>query len=165
MWTDHRKYLLLCLCIFVPLLLSSADRVDRVVVDKSEKKLYLMHSEEVVHSFHVVFGADPKGHKQHEGDERTPEGNYTLDYKNSHSKFHRSIHISYPNAKDRRRAKEKGLRPGGAIFIHGQMNGLEWLSFASQYFNWTDGCIALKNSDMDEVWKSVKPGTPIEIKP
>ncbi len=140
-------------------------RADLVVVKKSESRLYLLKSGRVIKSFHVVFGAHPKGHKHQRGDERTPEGRYTLDYKNAHSAFYKSIHISYPNRRDRKRAARMGVDPGGAIMIHGQKNGWDWLSFLSRYFNWTDGCIALSNEDMDEVWKAVGVGTPIEIKP
>jgi len=115
--------------------------------------------------YHVAFGANPKGHKQQEGDERTPEGKYFLDYKKKNSSFYKAIHISYPNNEDKRRAKEKGVSPGGQIMIHGQKNDFGWLSFITQRFNWTDGCIAVSNDDMDEIWNAVDIGTPIEIKP
>ena len=115
--------------------------------------------------YHVVFGANPKGHKQKEGDERTPEGQYILDYKIEDSAFYKSIHISYPNKEDKRRAKELGVNPGGLVMIHGQKNGFGWLSFIIQRFNWTDGCIAVSNGAMDEIWQAVDVGTPIEIKP
>ncbi len=165
MQKDHTKTIFLWISLLFPLVVFPQSHIDHVVVDKSDKQLYLMHAGKVVRSLHVVFGAEPEGHKQQQGDERTSEGNYTLDYKNSHSQFYRSIHISYPNSKDRANTRRLGVNPGGAIFIHGQKNGWEWLSFVSVYFNWTDGCIALKNSDMNEVWKSVKLGTPIEIRP
>jgi len=143
----------------------AAGKADKVLIEKVKKKLFLLYKGKIYRSFHVVFGADPKGRKEKQGDERTPEGNYTLDYKNSHSKFYKSIHISYPNKKDLERARKHGADPGGAIMIHGQKNGFEWLSFVTQYFNWTDGCIAVKNKEMNEIWKAVKPGTPIEIRP
>ena len=138
---------------------------DRVLVIKSKERLYLMHENEVFASYHVVFGANPKGHKQQQGDERTPEGHYTLGYKNAHSDFYKSIHISYPNREDRIRARDRGVDPGGDIMIHGQANGWEWVAPFSRFFNWTDGCIALSNRDMDAVWEAVQPGTPIEIRP
>ena len=115
--------------------------------------------------YHVTFGANPKGHKLQEGDERTPEGKYILDYKKVDSAFYKSIHISYPNEQDRKKAKEKGVNPGGAIMIHGQKNGFGWLYFISRFINWTDGCISVSNKAMDEIWESVEVGTPIEIKP
>jgi murein L,D-transpeptidase YafK len=103
------------------------------------------------------------GHKQQEGDERTPEGKYLLDYKKDDSAFYKAIHISYPNQNDIENAKKRGVSPGGLIMIHGQRNGLGWLSFASQFFNWTNGCIAVTNSEMEEIWLAVDAGTPIEI--
>ncbi len=135
------------------------------MVIKSESKLYLKNNGKTLKIFRVAFGANPKGHKLKKGDERTPEGRYLLDYKNENSAFHKAIHISYPNEKDKRRAKELGVKPGGQIMIHGQKNGYGWLSFIIQLFNWTDGCIALSDSDMDELWELVDVGTPIEIKP
>jgi len=140
-------------------------KADSVLVIKSESKLYLMKNGILLKKYHVAFGANPKGHKQQEGDERTPEGKYFLDYKKKNSSFYKAIHISYPNNEDKRRAKEKGVSPGGQIMIHGQKNDFGWLSFITQRFNWTDGCIAVSNDDMDEIWNAVDIGTPIEIKP
>jgi murein L,D-transpeptidase YafK len=139
------------------------DKADSVFVDKSESRLYLMRDGVAFRDYHVAFGANPKGHKQEEGDERTPEGEYTLDYKKEDSAFYKAIHISYPNENDTRRAETRGVNPGDFIMIHGQKNGLGWLSIISQRFNWTNGCIAVKNSEMDEIWQSVDAGTPIEI--
>ena len=141
----------------------SSQNADSVLVDKSEKKLYLIANGKPFKSYHVVFGANPAGHKQQEGDERTPEGKYLLDYKKDDSAFYKAIHISYPNQNDIENAKKRGVNPGGFIMIHGQRNGLSWLSFASQFFNWTNGCIAVTNSEMDEIWLAVDAGTPIEI--
>jgi len=138
---------------------------DRVVVEKSESRLYLMREGQAFASFHVVFGANPEGHKRQQGDERTPEGQYLLNYKNANSLYYKSIHISYPNEFDRQEARKQAVDPGGDIMIHGQKNGYERLSFLAQRFNWTNGCIALSNKDMDSVWEAVQPGTPIEIKP
>jgi murein L,D-transpeptidase YafK len=112
---------------------------------------------------HVEFGANPIDHKAKEGDEKTPEGRYTLDYKKSNSAFYKSIHISYPNKEDKEQAKKLGVNPGGFIMIHGQKNGLGWLSSIAQLYNWTDGCIAVTNSEMNEIWEAVDPGTPIDI--
>lgn len=143
----------------------SAAKIDAVLVDKSDSRLYLKSKGQVVKAYHVVFGANPKGHKQQEGDERTPEGLYFLDYKNSTSGYYKSIHISYPNKRDKQQAKLRGVNPGGAVMIHGQKNGWGWLWFLPQLFNWTNGCIALKDADMEEVWQAVKLGTPIQIQP
>lgn len=139
--------------------------VDFVLVKKSENKLYLVTNGKPIREYRAAFGASPKGHKQQEGDERTPEGMYTLDYKKKDSSYHKAIHISYPDAKDIARAEVAGVDPGGLIMIHGQPNGLGWLGWVTQRFNWTDGCIAVTNSEMDEIWKLVKVGTRIEIKP
>lgn len=141
------------------------EKADMVVVDKSESKLYLKRSGQIIKQYHAVFGPNPEGHKQQEGDGRTPEGRYVLDYKNADSDFYKSIHISYPNRADRLRAARSGVDPGGEIMIHGQKNGAGWLTTISKYFNWTEGCIAVSNRAMNEIWQAVDPGTPIEIKP
>ena len=143
----------------------SEQTADMVIVEKSESRLYLMRAGEALASFHVAFGASPEGHKQQQGDERTPEGKYVLGYKNAGSAFYKSIHISYPNAKDRQEARNRGVNPGGDIMVHGQKNGYGKFSAIVQRFNWTNGCIALSDKDMDLVWNAVKPGTPIEIRP
>ena len=140
-------------------------KADAVLVIKSEKRLYLISNGERFASLPVTFGAEPVGHKQQQGDERTPEGHYMLDYKNENSKFYKSIHISYPSQKDWLSAKQSGLDPGGDIMIHGQTNGWEWASPLAQLFPWTDGCVALSNKNMDKVWAAVDAGTPIEIRP
>ncbi len=140
-------------------------KVDLVVVEKSKERLVFLDAGRVVKEYTVVFGANPVGHKQQEGDERTPEGAYVLDYKKSDSAFYKSIHISYPNEADQLRAEDLGVAPGGFIMIHGQRNGLSWLSRLTQLFNWTDGCIAVTNAEMDEIWQLVEKGTAIEIKP
>lgn len=124
-----------------------------------------MNKGEPFTSLPVVFGTEPTGHKQARGDGRTPEGYYMLNYKNPNSNFYKSIHISYPNTKDRANAQRLGVNPGGDIMIHGQTNGWEWASPLVQLFSWTDGCIALSNRNMDRVWAAVDPGTPIEIRP
>ena len=127
--------------------------------------MYLIKNDKPFKEYKIVLGANPKGHKIQEGDERTPEGKYVLDYKKSDSAFYKAIHISYPNVQDKKKAQELGVNPGGAIMIHGQKNGLSWLGFISQSFDWTDGCIAVTNDEMDEIWDSVKIGTPILIEP
>ena len=143
----------------------SAEKADLVVVRKSESRLYLENDGKTFASFRVSFGSHPKGHKQQEGDERTPEGRYILDAKNGKSTFYRSIHISYPNAQDVASARARGVQPGGQIMIHGQRNGLGWLAPVAQWFNWTDGCVGLSNKDMDAVWGAVDVGTAVQIYP
>lgn len=139
--------------------------IDLVRVLKSEHKLQLMSAGVVVHEFHIALGGNPSGRKQQEGDGKTPEGSYILDFKKLDSAFYKGFHVSYPNAEDTRSAKVHGINPGGMIMVHGQKNGLGWMSFASQRFDWTNGCIALSNGDMDVMWDLVKAGTKIEILP
>jgi len=158
------RYLVI-LTLFVSFPASAVQKADLVLVIKSQKKMYLKNGEETLKEYDVVFGANPKGHKEKEGDERTPEGKYKLDYKKSDSAYYKAIHISYPNEEDIKKAKEKGDNPGGQIMIHGQRNYFGWLSFIMQWFNWTNGCIAVTNSEMDEIWNAVDVGTPIEIRP
>lgn len=140
-------------------------KADAVLAIKSEHRLYLVSKGKRFASFPVTFGPVPKGHKQQRGDKKTPEGRYTLSYKNSNSKYYKSILISYPNKQDRANARKKGVDPGDNIMIHGQPNGWGWASPVLQNFLWTDGCIALSDKHMDQVWKAVNAGTPIEIRP
>ena len=137
--------------------------IDKVFVNKSARTLQLLSSNRVIKSYHIALGGNPNGHKQQEGDKRTPTGNYILDYKNEKSKFYRSIHVSYPNATDKARAKSQGVSPGGDIMIHGQKNGFGHLAWVNQKRDWTDGCIAVTDDEMDEIMNAVKIGTPIEI--
>ena len=137
--------------------------VDLVKVDKSENIMYLLDNNKVIKEYHVVFGENPKGHKEQEGDKKTPEGSYILDYKKDNSSFYRAMHISYPNKQDIENATSKGVSAGGFIMVHGQRNWFSWLSPITQRFNWTNGCIALTNSEMDEFMDLVKTGTKIYI--
>ncbi|MGO1282710.1 MAG: L,D-transpeptidase family protein [Psychrobacter sp.] len=137
--------------------------IDKVFVDKSERRLQLLSGDDVIRTYHIALGDSPVGHKQQEGDQRTPVGTYTLDYKNENSIAHRSIHISYPNAADKARAQQLGVSPGGDIMIHGQMNGFGHLASINQKYDWTDGCIAVTDDEMDEIMAAVKIGTTIEI--
>jgi murein L,D-transpeptidase YafK len=161
----HKVLLIVLLLLLLTANGASAQKADAVLVIKSEKRLYLMDKGERFASFPVTFGAEPVGHKQKLGDERTPEGHYTLTYKNPESKFYKSIHISYPNARDRENARRLGVDPGGDIMIHGLAKDWEWAESLATSFSWTNGCIALSNRDMDRVWEAVAAGTPIEIRP
>jgi murein L,D-transpeptidase YafK len=140
-------------------------KAEKVLIVKSERTLYLIRDGRPYREYHIALGREPEGPKEREGDGRTPEGNYTLDFKKPDSDYHRAIHINYPGEADRARAKKMGVSPGGAIMIHGQPNWWGWLSPIRQRFDWTAGCIALSNGDMDEVWEAVDPGTPVEIRP
>ena len=137
--------------------------IDKVFVDKSARTLQLLSDNKVIKTYHIALGGNPVGHKQQQGDKRTPTGPYILDYKNEKSKFYRSIHVSYPNAADKARAKSRGVSPGGDIMIHGQKNGFGHLAAINQKRDWTDGCIAVTDNEMDEIMAAVEIGTPIEI--
>lgn len=138
-------------------------KVEKVVVDKSARQLMLLQGGEVVRSYPVALGPNPAGHKVMEGDGRTPEGVYLLDWRNPNSRFYRSIHVSYPNAADRDLASRLGVSPGGMIMVHGEPS---YRSFGpGPRFDWTEGCIAVSNEAMDEIWAMVDDGTVIEIKP
>jgi murein L,D-transpeptidase YafK len=138
---------------------------DTVLVRKSERKLYLLRGGQVLRTYKVALGLRPDGHKEVEGDFRTPEGKYVLNRRNPNSEFFLSIQISYPNEQDVARAKKLGSRPGGAIMIHGQPNVPRKTRDYYDNVDWTEGCIALSNSDMVEIWLMTPPDTPIEIRP
>lgn len=125
----------------------------------------LMRQGKELKSYKIALGRNPIGHKIQEGDHKTPEGNYLLDRRNAKSRFYRSIHISYPDEKDRAHAAKLGVSPGGDVFIHGLPNGFGWLGKLHLAMDWTDGCIAVTDEEMDEIWQAVPDGTPIEIKP
>lgn len=139
--------------------------IDKVLVVKSERKLHLMSQGFILKSYRISLGKKPLGDKLHEGDQRTPEGIYWLDWRKPSSNYQLSMHISYPNADDVKRARSKGLRPGGMIMIHGTPINGEYPEWYFATLDWTNGCIALTNEDMQEVWNTVKDGTMIEIRP
>jgi murein L,D-transpeptidase YafK len=144
---------------------AAAVKIDLVRVDKSERRMELLAKGEVVRSYAIALGGNPVGHKQQQGDQRTPEGRYVLDWQNPKSCCFRSLHVSYPNAADKAAAKRAGVDPGGMIMIHGQVNGFGWWGWLFQMFDWTDGCIAVTDEDMREIWDMVPVGTAIEINP
>lgn len=133
-------------------------KASRILVDKSERRLHLIHEGETFRTYPVALGDSPRGHKLYEGDERTPEGLYLIDGRNHNSAYHLSLSISYPNARDVQRAQSKGLDPGGQIMIHGTPR-------TAPARDWTDGCIAVSNAAMEEIWRLVEDGTLIEISP
>jgi murein L,D-transpeptidase YafK len=140
-------------------------KADAVLVVKSERRLYLLRDGEPYRSWRVALGGNPIGHKQREGDLRTPEGEYVLDWRNPGSCCYRSLHVSYPDAADIAAAGARGDDPGGLIMIHGQVNGWGWLGWLMQYFDHTHGCIAVRNLPMEVIWRAVDDGTRIEIRP
>ena len=119
----------------------------------------------VIKSYKVALGGNPVGPKTRQGDHKTPEGVYVLDSRNAHSQFHKSIHISYPNTHDLAAARARGVSPGGDIFVHGLPNGYGWVGPSHRLKDWTDGCIAVTNEEIEEIWNIVPNGTPIEIRP
>jgi murein L,D-transpeptidase YafK len=138
---------------------------DRVVVAKADRTLTLYRGSQVLRTYKIALGRNPLGPKEEQGDGRTPEGVYVIDGRNPQSAFHRSLHISYPNADDRRRAARRGVRPGGDIMIHGLPNGLGALGPVHVQRDWTEGCIAVTDAEVEEIWNIVPNGTRIEIRP
>lgn len=127
--------------------------------------MHLLYEGEPFRTYKVALGIQPVGHKMQQGDNRTPEGEYVLGRRNPGSRFHKSIHISYPNAEDRASARARGVDPGDLIMIHGVPPEIEDLGADHRLWDWTNGCIAVTNQEMDEIWDLVGPGTPIEIRP
>lgn len=140
-------------------------KADRVLVLKAKRKLYLLRGGQVLRRYRVALGRNPLGPKRREGDGRTPEGVYRLDWRNPDSRFYRSIHISYPDESDRRRAAERGASAGGDIMIHGLPTGLNGFEATHARRDWTEGCIAVANNEINEIWALVGDGTIIEIRP
>ena len=139
-------------------------KADRIVILKSKHLMTLMANGKTLRSYRVALGRSD-GAKERQGDHKTPEGQYVIDQKNSQSRFHLALHISYPNAADLKRAHNAGADPGGAIMIHGVEKPFAWLGPLQNEVDWTDGCVAVTNREMDEVWQLVPVGTPVEIKP
>jgi len=138
---------------------------DVVLVEKKARRLTLLSKGQVLKAYKISLGGNPEGPKEREGDRKTPEGSYIIDGRNPRSGYHLSLHISYPNKKDRKRAKELGVSPGGQIMIHGMKNGLGWIGPFHTLCNWTQGCIAVTDKEMDEIASLVPNGTPVEIRP
>ena len=138
---------------------------DRVVIEKGARKLHLIQQGKAFRTYKIALGIRPVGDKKREGDFKTPEGKYYLDARNPNSDYFLSIHISYPDPKDRREAGEMGVDPGGAIMIHGQPNDPTRSEAYYRTQDWTNGCIAVSNSDMIDIWLMTGENTPIEIRP
>ena len=144
---------------------SRAFLVDSVVVEKSQHRLSLYRQGSLVRSYLVALGQQPVGDKVRRGDMRTPEGVFRIEARNSASRYHRALRISYPDAAHLARARALGVSPGGDIMIHGLPARQAWVGAAHRDFDWTEGCIALTNQEIDEIWNAVPVGTPIQIKP
>ena len=138
---------------------------DKVLIEKKERRLTLFSRGEVIKTYKIALGSNPVGPKERQGDNKTPEGFYIIDSRNRNSGFYLSLHISYPNERDKRRAKELGVSPGGDIMIHGIKNGFSWVGASHSNSDWTNGCIAVTNEEMEELFKLVPNGTVVEIRP
>ncbi|MGA9673556.1 MAG: L,D-transpeptidase family protein [Terracidiphilus sp.] len=145
--------------------LSSAQKADSILILKKDHVLELLAGGKVIKTYKVALGQGGLKPKEREGDGRTPEGHYSIDSRNADSHYHRALHVSYPNAEDRKRAARLGVAPGGAIMIHGLPNGMEKIGAAHRLYDWTLGCIAVTDEEIDEIWNLVPVGTPVEIRP
>ena len=138
---------------------------ERILIEKKTRRLMLIAKGEVIKTYKIALGGDPIGPKEREGDNKTPEGTYVIDSRNRDSRFHRSLHISYPNERDRKRAQELGVPPGGGIMIHGIKKGFSWVGDSHSEVDWTKGCIAVTDEEIDEIDMMAPNGTIVEIRP
>lgn len=148
-----------------PAAVAEPERADRILVEKAARRLTLLRGDTVLATYPISLGFAPQGHKQREGDGRTPEGLYRIEWKNPESVAHLSMKVSYPEAADIASAEARGQAPGGNIMIHGILNGFGWVSRLHRMMDWTQGCIAVTNTEMREIYARVEPSTPIEIRP
>jgi murein L,D-transpeptidase YafK len=145
-------------------MLPTGTTIDRILVEKSERKLSILRGGKVLKTYRVALGRNPIGAKEQEGDNKTPEGVYTIDYRNPKSDYHLALHISYPSAEDTTRAAQRGVNAGFDIMIHGLPNGLGWMGAAHRQKDWTAGCIAVTDEEIDELYRVTPDGTTIEIR-
>lgn len=146
-----------------PVMAAAAEQADEIRVFKAAREMQLLRDGQVIARYDISLGASPEGHKRAEGDEKTPEGTYAIDWRNQSSVAHLSLHISYPNAEDAAQAQARGTSPGGQIMIHGLPNGWGVFGRLHLLYDWTNGCIAVTNAEMREIWSLVPNGTPITI--
>jgi lipoprotein-anchoring transpeptidase ErfK/SrfK len=138
---------------------------DRILIEKNERRLTLISKGKVLKTYQIALGGNPNGPKERQGDNKTPEGTYVIDSRNKNSRYHLSLHISYPNEKDRKRAMELAVSPGGDIMIHGIKNGFAWVGDLHTEVDWTKGCIAVTDKEIEEIDKLAPNGTIVEIRP
>jgi len=138
---------------------------DRILIEKKERRLTLISKGKVLKTYQIALGGNPNGPKERQGDNKTPEGTYVIDSRNKNSRYHLSLHISYPNEKDKKRATELGVSPGGDIMIHGIKNGFSWVGDLHTEVDWTKGCIAVTDEEIEEIDKVAPNGTIVEIRP
>jgi murein L,D-transpeptidase YafK len=156
------------LIIAVPLMAQPApppQKADSILILKKDHVLELLRGGKVIRTYKVALGQGGLAPKQHEGDGLTPEGHYVIDSRNAQSHYHKALHVSYPNDEDRKRAAKLGVAPGGAIMIHGLPNGMGAIGAAHRLRDWTLGCIAVTDQEIDEIWEMAPIGTPVEIRP
>lgn len=142
-----------------------SQKADSILILKKDHVLELLADGKVLRTYKVALGRGGLAPKEREGDGCTPEGHYIIDARNEHSAYHRALHVSYPNAEDRKRAAKLGVAPGGDIMIHGIKNGFGWIGAAHRMYDWTLGCIAVTDQEIEEIWNLVPVGTPVEIRP
>jgi murein L,D-transpeptidase YafK len=145
--------------------LPAGTTIDRILVEKSGRKLSIFRHGGHIKTYRVALGRNPAGPKQEEGDMKTPEGTYKIDRRNAQSRFHLALHISYPSDEDGMRAAARGVSAGSDIMIHGIRNGLGWIGAFHRWKNWTLGCVALTDEEIEELWRVTPDGTMIEIRP
>lgn len=145
--------------------LPPGSQCDRVVVEKAARRLSLYRGQTLLKSYRVALGRVPVGPKEQEGDQRTPEGSYRIDFHKPDSDYHRALHISYPEQRDIDRAAAQGVSAGSDIMIHGLPNGRGWIGAFHRRSDWTAGCIAVTDQEIEEIFRAVPDGTPIEIRP
>jgi tetratricopeptide (TPR) repeat protein len=138
---------------------------DKILIEKKQRRLTLISKGEVLKTYKIALGGNPNGPKERHGDNKTPEGTYSIDSRNKDSHYHLSLHISYPNERDKKRANELGVSPGGDIMIHGIKNGFSWVGDSHTDSDWTKGCIAVTDEEIDEIGKLARNGTIVEIRP
>jgi murein L,D-transpeptidase YafK len=162
-WTI--TFLLILIVVVSCLAAQTTVKVDRIVIEKSIRTMNLMDGSKVLKTYKVALGGQPAGAKDRQGDHKTPEGMYFVDSKNPNSKFHKALHISYPSKADRENAARLGVKPGGDVEIHGLGSKWGWVGAGHRLSDWTDGCIAVTNEEIDEIYPLVKVGTAVEIRP
>ncbi|MGB6826665.1 MAG: L,D-transpeptidase family protein, partial [Terracidiphilus sp.] len=140
-------------------------KADSILILKKDHVMELLAGGKVIRTYKIALGRGGLAAKEREGDGRTPEGHYVIDEKNAASHYHKALHISYPSADDRKRAEKMGVPPGGAIMIHGLPSGMGWLGASHRLYDWTLGCVAVTDAEIDEIWNLVPVGTPVEIRP
>ena len=156
---------LLVLAVTSPTFASGVGAVDKVLIEKKARRLTLFSKGQAIKAYKVALGRNPDGPKEKEGDNRTPEGTYTIDSRNTKSRYRLSLHISYPSSQDIQHAKQLGLSPGGNVMIHGIMKSLGWIGGLHRCLDWTKGCVAVTNNEIDEIGRLVPNGTSVEIRP